>query len=193
MERRLTRSRAVPTATDGISEVTKFLTELTQAAPASVEEPSFRLYVETTLKQLGKTVTTGPNRVVLSDAFLQVLESKVTEAVEKVLGRAYLVSRHRAGFNEGTAQRITPTDSFLLHKEDVAMHGETAFNEAEYRNHSLEEEDRLLLSTRSVLRISCRDVLAVLNGIEIPASTHAQLVNKIVAHELALDFRIRHS
>ena len=211
MDRPVTRSRANDSSSSAVGELSKFLQDLTKptrARTARVDSSmdNIRAAIERRLKAMGRTVSGGPSRVVLSDEYVESVQAVMTKFLVETLRRLVLVSHHRAGLTTGPyssmAEYSTKAEEFLSFKEDCAHFFTKAandnfpadlvppvFNQAEYAAHAAEEEQKLLITAQSVRRATVKDLLHLLN--EIPERIASKVINDIAFMELNAEYRAR--
>ena len=212
MDRRVTRSKTTnDSSSSAVGELSKFLQDLSKPTRLRTTRSDssldfVRTAIEKRLKQGGRTVGIGPNRVTVTDDFVAAVETSITKYLVELLRRLVVVSHHRAGLTSGPfdtmAESRMQTEEFLSFKEDCAHFFAKAarenfppdatppeFNQSEYAAHAAEEEQKLLITAQSVRRITVKDLLALLN--DCPDHISAKLVNDIAFIELNAEYRAR--
>ena len=216
----VTRSNSIPDA-NPVADVTRFLHELSARSTRSSASSSYESVkhaIEKRMKSLGKSLT-GTQRIVLTEEYVQAVESALNSYVERLIHALVDVSHHRAGVsdrNEGEymSEPRATLEEWLLHKEDCAAYFSKIMNQkastpastdpippppefskAEYSSHALDEENKRTLTSQSVRRVSGRDLIPLLMAdakqIAMPKSISRKLMNQICAHEINSEYKGR--
>lgn len=190
---------------------------------ASVGTSHVRAAIERRVKALGHSVGSGLSKISVTDEYIEAVEKAVVQYVERLLGSMVTVSLHRAGlegpFPDLMGEQSLLTEEWLLHKEDQAAYMRKILQDkasysppaqgtapeavppppelikSDYSTQAQENDEKLLVTARSVRRVTLRDLLPLLasrcQSATIPARLQAGLMNRIAVHEVNADYRNR--